>query len=83
MRKCLAVNIDNNFNTVSHTLSSPQKLLVRRLLEKHVGWRKPVASDIPSIQLTDGVQHLLQENCVLLHSENSDTLQQRPIMVRS
>ncbi len=80
MRKCLAVNIGNNFNTFSHKLSSPQKLLVRSLLEKHVGWRKPVASDIPSVQLTDGVQHLLQENCVPLHSENSDTLhQQRPI----
>jgi hypothetical protein len=54
------------------------------LLEKHVGWRKPVASDIPSVQLTDGVQHLLQELTVPLHSEDSDTLhQQRPIMVRS
>ena len=80
MRKCLTVNIDNNLNTVSHKLSSLQKLLVRSLLEKHVGWRKPVACDIPSIQLTDGVQHLLQEDCVPLHSEDSDTLhQQRPI----
>ena len=86
MWKCLAVNIDNGFNTFGHKLSSPQEqlLLVRSLLEKHIGWRKPVASDIPSVQLTDGVQHLLQELTVPLHSEDSDTLhQQRPIMVRS
>ena len=80
MRKCLAVNINNHLNTFSNELSSPQKLLVRSLLEKHVGWRKPVACDIPSVQLTDGVQHLLQKNCVPLHPEDSNTLHQpRPI----
>ena len=68
MRKCLAVNIDNHFNTVSHKLSSLPKLLVQRLLEKHVEWRERVASDIPSVQLTYGAQHLLQEDCVPLHS---------------
>jgi hypothetical protein len=80
MRKCLAVNINNHFNTFSNELSSPQKLLVRSLLEKHIGWRKPVACDIPSVQLADGAQHLLQKTCVPLHPEDSDTLhQQRPI----
>jgi hypothetical protein len=81
MRKCLAVNINNHFNTFSNELSSPQKLLVRSLLQKHVGWRNSVASDKPSVQLADSVQHLLQENCVPLHPEDSNTLhQQRLIM---
>lgn len=74
MWQSLYFAVNYNLDTFSNVLSSAQKLLVCRLLEKHVLWRLHVAFDILCVHLTDGVKHLLQKFSMSLHPEHSDAL---------